>query len=669
LGPSVAGDAVNFAVFSCHATSLTLVLYDEKSGAREEVPMHRTGDVWHCALVGLPRSGVLYTLKAAGDGGWETGHRWDANKELLDPYAPLISGRRVFGVRDSIEQFRTREGSVFRGTFDFESEPFDWSGVERPGIPMHELVIYETTVRTFTASPTSGLPEGKRGTFLGLKEKVPYLKELGVNALEILPVIEFDELEFQRTPNPRDHMVNIWGYSHINFFAPMSRFAADGAGPAAAAREFKEMVKALHEAGIEVILDVVYNHTAEGGDDDPYLLCMRGLDNSVYYQVDLDSYVQLVNFSGCGNTISANHPVVSKMIIDSLVQWVEEYHVDGFRFDLASALCRDGKGRPIPAPPLIREIAKHPVLSQVKLIAEPWDIGMYQVGSFPNWDVWAEWNGRYRDVIRRFVKGDPGMKKQLATSLAGSADLYNTNNRKPYHGINFVVCHDGFTLYDLVSYNQKHNDINGEQGRDGSNDNFSWNCGAEGETGDEGVQALRVRQMKNMMVALMVSNGVPLILMGDEIMSTRHGNNNYYGHDTELTHFNWDKVAEVKDTFFRFYSELIKLRVSHPLLGQPEFLTGSDVTWHEDNWDDPESKFLAFTLHDNGKGGGSLYVALNAHHFNVSVGLPPPPAGTQWRRVVDTNLPPPRDITPMGNSGVDGPYEITAYSSIILVAK
>jgi len=351
------------------------------------------------------------------------------------------------------------------------------------------------------------------------------------------------------------------------------------------------------------------------------------------------------------------------------VQWVEEYHVDGFRFDLASALCRDGKGRPIPAPPLIREIAKHPVLSQVKLIAEPWDIGMYQVGSFPNWDVWAEWNGRYRDVIRRFVKGDPGMKKQLATSLAGSADLYNTNNRKPYHGINFVVCHDGFTLYDLVSYNQKHNDINGEQGRDGSNDNFSWNCGAEGETGDEGVQALRVRQMKNMMVALMVSNGVPLILMGDEIMSTRHGNNNYYGHDTELTHFNWDKVAEVKDTFFRFYSELIKLRVSHPLLGQPEFLTGSDVTWHEDNWDDPESKFLAFTLHDNGKGGGSLYVALNAHHFNVSVGLPPPPAGTQWRRVVDTNLPPPRDITPMGNSGVDGPYEITAYSSIILVAK
>jgi len=499
--------------------------------------------------------------------------------------------------------------------------------------------------------------------------QIPFLKELGVNALELLPVFEYDELEFQRSPNPRDHMVNIWGYSHMNFFAPMSRFAADGGGPVAAAREFKEMVKALHEAGIEVILDVVYNHTAEGGDDDPYLISFRGIDNSVYYQLNKESYVQLLNYSGCGNTVNANHPVTTKMIIDSLVQWVEEYHVDGFRFDLASCLCRDNLGNPIPAPPLIRQIAKHPVLSKVKLIAEPWDIGMYQVGSFPNWDVWAEWNGAYRDVVRRFVKGDGGMKKLLATRLSGSADLYNTNNRKPYHGVNFVVCHDGFTLYDLVSYNSKHNDANGEQGRDGSNDNFSWNCGAEGETEDEGINFMREKQMKNMMVALLVSNGVPMVLMGDEVMSTRNGNNNYYGHDNEMTAFDWSKYDQLKEGYFRFYSELIKFRVRHPLLGGTEFLNNGDITWHEDNWDDEESKFLAFTLHDKGQGGGSLYIALNAHHFDVKVGLPPPPDGKKWCRVVDTNLPSPRDMTPEGNSGLEGSYNIVAYSSVMLMAK
>ncbi|KAK9845743.1 hypothetical protein WJX81_001229 [Elliptochloris bilobata] len=679
LGPSateVSGAAgVNFALFAGDATGVTLVVSDADDGAAVEFALdpaaHRTGGHWHCFLEGLPPSGVLYGYRVAGEGGWETGHRWDPTKVLIDPYAPLIKGRSFFGVRDDFERFQEKVGSIFRGTFALDEPKFDWgAGYARPAIPLQDLIIYEMGVRSFTADASAGVPPADAGTFRGLQAKIDHLVELGVNAVELLPVFEYDELEFQRTPNPRDHMVNIWGYSHASFFAPMARFASGGGGPAAAAREFKELVRALHGAGIEVILDVVYNHTGEGGDDDPYLLSWRGIANSTYYMTDTSQYVQLLNYSGCGNTVSGNHPVTQRMIVESLRMWVEEYHVDGFRFDLASALCRDPLGKPIPAPPLIRQIAQDPVLSKVKLLAEPWDCGgLYQVGSFPNWDVWGEWNGRFRDDVRRFIKGDPSCKPAFATRIAGSADLYHKNQRKPYHGINFVIAHDGFTLHDLVAYNQKHNDANGEGNRDGSNDNFSWNCGVEGETQDEGVLALRGRQMRNLMLALMVAQGTPMVLMGDEYAETRGGNNNWYGHDTAMTRFNWDKLDAQRDNFFRFYSGLIKFRRAHPLLGRAEFLGPQDITWHEDHWDNPESKFLAFSLHDRGQGGGDLYAAFNAHDYAITAPLPPPPAGTSWARVADTNLPPPRDFDAAGARRVETAYTAAPFSSVLLSAK
>eukprot|EP00899_Mesostigma_viride_P015107 jgi/Mesvir1/23598/Mv18284-RA.1 len=471
--------AINFAIYSEHATSVTLcILEDESSNVPtktfelDATKGHRTGPAWHIAVKGLPTY-CRYAYRVGGQGGWETGSRWDSKSLLIDPYAKLVDGRRVF---------KTGGITPFFGVYDVDPEPFDWGAdYKLPNIPEKDLIIYEMSVRGFTADASSELPDGMRGSYLGVVEKVDHLKELGVNAVELLPVYEFDELEFQRRENPRKHMVNTWGYSTVNFFAPMTRYASNGGGPRAAAREFKQMVKTLHAAGIEVILDVVYNHTAENDDQHPYMLSFRGVDNLVYYMVDTNSYVQLMNFSGCGNSFNCNHPAVMRLVLDSLRHWVTEYHVDGFRFDLASSLCRDTRGQPMASPTILRAIAHDDVLKRCKIIAEPWDCGgLYQVGSFPNWDRWAEWNGKYRDCIRRFVKGTGGQKKELATRLSGSADLYNTNKRKPYHSINFVIAHDGFTLRDLVSYNYKHNEANGEGGSDGANDNESWNHGVEG---------------------------------------------------------------------------------------------------------------------------------------------------------------------------------------------
>ncbi|KXZ44609.1 hypothetical protein GPECTOR_64g103 [Gonium pectorale] len=632
LGPSKTPTGINFALYSKHAKSVKLVLFNDKAQQLDEVDCRRTGDVWHVCLEGLPGSGLRYGFRVGGDGGWESGNRWAPGRVLLDPYAPLVAGRRRFGVRDEVEQFRGKEGSLFLGAFDFDSPAYDWGpDYARPQLGLRDLVIYEVPVRCFTADPSSGVPEPERGTFAGLAAKAGYLKSLGINAVELLPVFEWDELEFRRTRNPRDHMTNVWGYSHISFMAPNSRLGSGGKGPEAAALEFKDMVKTLHAHGIQVILDVVYNHTAEADDRDPYTLSLRGIDAATYYMRDPEAHTQLVNWSGCGNTVNANHPVVAQLILDSLVRWVTEFHVDGFRFDLASCLCRDERGRPMAVPPLVRSIAKHPVLSQTHLIAEPWDIGMYQVGSFPNWDVWAEWNGKYRDDVRRFIKGDAGMKRAFATRIAGSADLYNNHNRRPYHSINFVTAHDGFSLYDLVSYNGKHNDANGEGNRDGTNDNFSWNCGAEGRTGDPGVNALRQRQMRNVLVALMLSQGTPMIVSAHRIPP-------------------------------------------QPPRAGPGALPGvgagacpSDITWHEDNWHNDESRFLAFTLHH--REAGDVYAAFNAHSFPVAVGLPRPPPGRKWARLVDTNLPPPKDFTPGGNAGVDPTYSVQGFSCIVLIAK
>ncbi|XP_020111009.1 isoamylase 3, chloroplastic isoform X1 [Ananas comosus] len=674
LGASEVEGGVNLAIFSQHAFSVTLCLLlsdrednEEPDSGIIEVELdpqrNKTGDIWHICVEGLPSSGVLYGYRIDGPRRWEQGHRFDSSIILLDPYAKLVSGRKFFGDTND-------KSSKFLGTFDFVCSSFDWGpDYKLPNIPEADLVIYEMNVRAFTADESSGLDVDIRGSYLGVIDKIPHLLELGINAVELLPVFEFDELEFQRYPNPRDHMVNTWGYSTLNFFAPMSRYASAGGGPLAASQEFKQMVKALHNAGIEVILDVVYNHTNEADDKDPYTTSFRGIDNKVYYMVDLNNNAQLLNFSGCGNTLNCNHPVVMELILDSLRHWVKEYHIDGFRFDLASVLCRGSDGSPLNAPPVVKAIAKDAILSRCKIIAEPWDCaGLYLVGRFPNWDRWAEWNGKYRDDIRKFIKGDPGMKGAFATRLSGSSDLYQVNKRKPYHSVNFVIAHDGFTLYDLVSYNNKHNDANGEHGRDGSNDNFSWNCGFEGETDDINIVSLRSRQMKNFHMALMISQGTPMMLMGDEYGHTRYGNNNSYGHDTAINHFQWGQLEARKNGHFRFFSEMIKFRHKHPVLHQDKFLTKHDVTWHEDSWENHDSKFLAFTLHER-KFGGDIYLAFNAHHYVVEAIIPSPPHMRRWHRVVDTNLQSPNDIVPEGVPFSGPRYKIAPNSSILLEAK
>ncbi|ONM55617.1 isoamylase-type starch debranching enzyme3 [Zea mays] len=677
LGVSQVDDGLNFAIFSQHASSVTLCLNFPERGNQDDVDIvefaldrqkNKTGDIWHVSVEGLPASGVLYGYRINGPQGWQQGHRFDDSVILLDPYAKLVYGRKHFAVE------KEKPSQLF-GTYDFDSSPFDWGdNYKLPNLPETDLVIYEMNVRAFTADESSRLAPAIRGSYLGVIDKIPHLLELGVNAVELLPVFEFDELELKRFPNPRDHMVNTWGYSTINFFAPMSRYASAGGGPVAASKELKQMVKAFHNSGIEVILDVVYNHTNEADDVNPYMTSFRGIDNKVYYMLDLNNSAQLLNFSGCGNTLNCNHPVVKELVLDSLRHWVKEYHIDGFRFDLASVLCRGPDGSPLDAPPLIKEIAKDSVLSRCKIIAEPWDCGgLYLVGRFPNWDRWAEWNGKYRDDIRRFIK---------------------VNNRKPYHSVNFVIAHDGFTLCDLVSYNSKHNDANGEGGRDGCNDNYSWNCGIEGETNDLNVLSLRSRQMKNFHVALMISQGTPMMLMGDEYGHTRYGNNNSYGHDTHINNFQWGQLEERKDGHFRFFSEMIKFRHNHPILRRDRFLNKNDVTWHENRWENQDSKFLAFTIHDHSS-GGDIYLAFNAHEYFVDAVIPPPPHHKSWSRVVwilsdsanmfipsnllfsprmfkcqvDTNLESPKDIVPEGVPFTGSGYRIAPYSSILLKAK
>ncbi|XP_064981661.1 isoamylase 3, chloroplastic-like isoform X1 [Musa acuminata AAA Group] len=674
LGASEAENGINFAIFSRHASCVTLCLSNFGREKSQEIcdgmveialdpEKNKTGDVWHICVEGLSRSGILYGYRIDGPHEREQGHGFDNSIVLLDPYAKLVSGRKWFG--DVANKM-----SKFLGTYDFESMPFDWGpDYKLPNIPETDLVIYEMNVRAFTADESSELDPEVRGSYLGVIEKIPHLLELGINAVELLPVFEFDELEFQRYPNPRDHMINTWGYSTLNFFAPMNRYASAGGGPLVASHEFKQMVKALHNAGIEVILDVVYNHTNEANDRHPYTSSFRGVDNKVYYMLDPDNGAKYLNFSGCGNTLNCNHPVVMELILDSLRHWVNEYHVDGFRFDLASILCRGTDGSPLNSPPLAKAIAKDAVLSRCKIIAEPWDCGgLYLVGNFPNWDRWAEWNGKYRDDIRRFMKGDCGMKGTFATRISGSADLYQVNKRKPYHSINFVIAHDGFTLCDLVSYNFKHNDANGEGGKDGSNDNFSWNCGVEGETDDVDIIGLRSRQMKNFHLALMISQGTPMMLMGDEYGHTRYGNNNSYGHDTSINHFQWKQLEERRGGHFRFFCEMIKFRCKHPMLRQDRFLTKNDVAWHEDNWSNQESKFLAFTLHDD-QFGGDIYLAFNAHDYYVKAAVPSPPHKKRWHRVVDTNLESPKDFVPEGVPFSNTSYNIASYSAVLLEAK
>lgn len=632
---------MNFALTSVHAQAVTLCLFQADRTLVQEISLdpisNKTGDVWHILVRELP-SDYLYAFRIN-------------HKEtfLLDPYGKLVVSRQEWGKFN--EPYKPLCAQI--------TETFDWEEDHPPSIPLDNLVLYEMHVRGFTQHPSSKTTHP--GTFLAIIEKIPHLLELGINAVELLPVHEFNECETTHI-NPLTHqrLCNYWGYSTINFFSPMQRYASR-----CAISEFKTMVKELHRHGIEVILDVVFNHTGEGNEKGP-TYCFKGIDKEIYYM--LDAKKRYLNFSGCGNTFNCNHPIVRELIRESLRYWVEEMHVDGFRFDLGSILTRGTHGEPLALPPLIDAISHDPLLANRKLIAEPWDAaGMYHVGSFFSYgeDSWSEWNGRYRDRVRKFIKGD-GHSGLFITDLCGSQDMYYSTS--PCTSVNFVVAHDGFSLADLVAYNHKHNIANGEHNRDGLNENESWNCGVEGPTSKQEVNELRQRQIRNFHVALMVSRGIPMLSMGDEYGHTRKGNNNPWCQDNELNWFLWEKLTEQAE-FYRFYRKLIHFRKIHPLLTRNRFLVAEDIESHgrEPLKPDWGSTFIAFTLKDL-ETQNDLYIAFNVGKDLADVRFPDPPEGKRWHWIVNTGNRPPEDFMETPQPITELHYEVMPYSSLILKA-
>ena len=666
LGATCMPWGVNFSLVSNHACEVTLLLYDgDDPSPWARIPLdpgvNRTGAIWHVGVNRLDISTLRYAYRVEGPWNLEQGHRFDPDAILLDPYARIVTGAEEWGgdyigvTYDS----RARTDSKLRCAVAEDS--FDWGSVVSPQIPMKDLVIYETHVRGLTRHSSSGV--AYPGTFRGLIEKIPYLKKLGVNAVELMPVQEFHESQIDRlNPVTGERLLNYWGYSTTAFFAAKASYSSDPRG-AAPFDEFREMVKALHMAGIEVILDVVFNHTAEGDHTGP-TLSFRGLDNQVYYMLGKEGEYR--NFSGCGNTMNCNHPMVREMIRECLRYWATEARVDGFRFDLASILGRDPEGHPLSNPPLIEAIALDPALAHCKLIAEAWDAGgLYQVGTFPAKGRWGEWNGKYRDCARQFLAGNRGQASEMATRLAGSADLYQEEGRYPYHSINFVTCHDGFTMADMFSYNEKHNEANGEENRDGDNNNNSHNHGAEGPTDSPKINAIRLRQAKNAFTLLMLSQGPPMIYEGDEMGRSKNGNNNSYCHDNELNWLDWG-LLENNGGLFRFVAGLIRLRKSHPALGRKDYYTGGfvpgvdvrDVEWHgltprEPDWSQ-DAQTLAFSLggpwEEDGRRAPDIYAAFNTGEEEKEFALPHV-TGRRWMRKVYTALASPQDYLEDGAEG------------------
>jgi isoamylase/glycogen operon protein len=647
-GPTPFPNGVNFAVFVEDSPQVELILLDpETDSILQAIPItSQTGRVKHIFIEDLhPPFAYAYRCSNA------------KGALLLDPYAKTIKSPSTW---NSPLPYHPVALVV-------ESTPFDWEDDRFPNIAKEDQIIYEMHVRGFTKHPSSHVAQP--GTFLGVIEKIPHLKNLGINAVEIMPMQEFNEKEY--TPlNPayQGKLFQYWGYSTVQFFSPMNRFSLKEQG--SVINEFKQMVKELHRAGIEVILDIVLNHTSEGNEKGP-IQSFKGLAPNIYYIHFPGGYA---NFSGCGNTLNCNQPVVTEFILDVLRYWVTEFHVDGFRFDLASIFYRGTDGRPMQTPPVLEAISKDPILFSTQLIAEPWDAAeLYKVGSFFTETIrWSEWNGKYRDCIRRFLKGDRGLKGEFATRISGSEDIYGHNMQRPRNSINYVTCHDGFTLRDLVSYNTKHNLMNGENNRDGSDQNYSWNCGKEGVTTSPEILRLREKQMRNLHLALMVSQGIPMVLMGDEYGHTKNGNNNSWCQDNPINWFLWDELAK-NAAFLRFYRGLIHFRSEHNLLRHRKFLRDDDVLWHgkmpyEPAWE-KEDQFVAFTLLDKEK-DYSLYVAFNASPENVEVTLPQCPSGRAWTWIANTARPPPEDFR-------DGPERMRllgltttmeSYSSILLKA-
>ncbi len=647
FGAALVPGGVNFSIYSRHARSCTLVLFQEGATyPMVKIPIpeeFRVGHVFAMIVFWLDPDRLEYGFEMDGPHDPRAGFRFDPSAFLIDPYARSISGRDVWGdAQTGVEggQYRSR----------IVPDDFDW-GVDRPpDVPAQDLVIYEMHVRGFTRHGSSGVRHP--GTFAAIREKIPHLKALGVNCIELMPIFEFDELDNVRTnPETGSRLLNYWGYNTVGFFAPKAGYAATG-DLGMQADELKMLVKDLHRHGIQVILDVVFNHTVEGDERGP-TISFRGIDNSTYYMLTPDGHY--LNFSGCGNTLNCNHPVVRDLVVNSLRYWASYYRIDGFRFDLASVLGRDMAGEPLPNPPLLEALAFDPILGKCELIAEAWDAaGLYQVGSFPAYGRWAEWNGRYRDCIRRFLKGDPGQVEEVALRLMGSPDLYA--GRGPTTSINFVTCHDGFTLHDLVSYNEKHNEANGEENRDGANDNYSWNCGMEGPTDDRMTLRLRARQVKNALTMLLVSQGVPMLLMGDELGHTQRGNNNAYCIDGPLTWIDWS-LKEPNSEHFRFCKQMIAFRARHPVLRHPTYCTEKptsddhvEVSWHggiawQPDWS-PESRSIAFMLRGPRSQpiAEAVYVALNMSWETKSFGLPLAPQGLRWHVFANTGAPAPEDI-------------------------
>jgi glycogen operon protein len=630
LGSQLEKNGVNFSVFSKNATGVELLLFSDAQETEPSIVIrldpqkNKTYHYWHAFVPGIT-AGQLYGYRMKGPNSPSDGHRFDSTKTLLDPYAKAV----VF-----------HPDCPKSVVCDLKN--YNWNGDEHPKRPFSQTVIYEMHVGGFTKNPNSGVPPEKRGTFAGLIEKIPYLKDLGITAVELLPVFQFED----RLENGH---VNYWGYNPISFFA-LHRDYSSQPDPLKAMDEFRDMVKALHQAGIEVILDVVFNHTGEGGENGP-TYSFKGIDNRIYYTLDKEDQSRYLNYSGCGNILNANHPIVRRMIIDSLHYWVKYMHVDGFRFDLASILSRNEKGQPIENAPILWDIESDPILAGTKLIAEAWDVGgLYQVGTFIG-DSWNEWNGKFRDDVRGFLRGDKGKVKDFISRLIGSPDLYGHQDREPEQSINFVTCHDGFTLNDLVSYSHKHNELNGEGNLDGANENLSQNGGVEGPTHDPRIEAWRIRQIKNFFAVTLFAMGAPMITMGDEIRRTQLGNNNAYCQDNELSWFDWDLVKE-NQGLFRFVKMLIARRllreanVTPNTMSLKEFLDKGEITWHGVRLNEPDwsenSHSTAFTVISMA-GSTTMHVMVNAF-LDVLEFQVPPPKSKSWKIWMDTFQSSPNDI-------------------------
>jgi len=692
LGATLCGDGVNFAIYSKHGTEVFLHLFDAAEGEPTDIIRLENRDkfIWHARIKGL-RAGQLYGYKVRGEYRPEWGLRFNDSKLLLDPYAKAVNGK-FRNVDNLLLPYDTRPGAGDQ-TLDTRDntaivpkgivvdDAFDWQGVRSPDLGLEQLVIYEVHVKGFTAHPSSGV--GSPGTYLGFIEKIPHLTRLGVNAVEFLPVHEYyvDDFLIQRG------LTNYWGYNSIGFFAPESSYSSRQA-PGCQVAEFKTLVRELHRAGIKVILDVVYNHTGEGNEMGP-MMCFRGVDNLSYYSLTGPADAPrryYMNYTGCGNSLDFDSPPVIRLVMDSLRYWLETMHVDGFRFDLASVLGRTEDGSFRSSAAFFDAVSQDPVLTRAILIAEPWDIGTYQVGNFPV--DWSEWNGRFRDTIRRFSKSDAGQLAQVGWRLTGSADLYGDDGRSAYNSVNFITCHDGFTLCDLVSYREKHNQLNGENNQDGANDNNSWNCGVEGETDDPVVLALRKQMMKNHACYLLFACGTPMMLGGDEFARSQRGNNNAYCQDNEIGWFDWT-VASQNGDLVDFFRKAIAFTRRFPVLQRRKFLLGKDLdadgipdlAWYapdggEPRWQDENARTLCYQLDSSDDGArldvDRLFFILNAHFESQWMKLPPPGPSQCWYRAIDTSLPSGVDFAEPGEEiPIDPPdhYIVNPRTTVVLLAR